>query len=266
MRGASLAAPLSRRAAVLGVVLSMAPTGLAVTAGAHVRRLLGSTTDAAPPPEHGLEVLCAGGASLAAAWLALLLLGGAACARGRQDPVRRAAESLAPHLTARVAAALIGSVALVGGAGAAHAAAPLATPVGAEQPTRAAAPAPRAPGTHDSGQPSTAATATLAATEDVPDPGWRPTSPPDRRAAEPAAIALVSRGSAEPDSVTVRSGDTLWAIAARHLGPNADAAAIAEEWPRWHEANREAIGDDPDLLLPGTVLVPPENAARGVAS
>jgi hypothetical protein len=32
---------------------------------------------------------------------------------------------------------------------------------------------------------------------------------------------------------------------------------VARTWPRWYAANRDAIGPDPDLLRPGTVLHPP---------
>jgi nucleoid-associated protein YgaU len=59
--------------------------------------------------------------------------------------------------------------------------------------------------------------------------------------------------------VVVKGGDTLWSIAARHLGSTAGGAAIAEEWPRWYAANRAVIGDDPDLILPGTILRPPSH-------
>ena len=62
------------------------------------------------------------------------------------------------------------------------------------------------------------------------------------------------------DEVVVRRGDTLWAIAARHLGADASAADVAREWPRWHAANRAVIGDDPDLVRPGMRLVPPHRA------
>jgi nucleoid-associated protein YgaU len=58
-------------------------------------------------------------------------------------------------------------------------------------------------------------------------------------------------------AVVVRRGDSLWDLAARHLGPDASAADIAAEWPRWYAANRHVIGPDPDLLLPGERLVPP---------
>lgn len=68
-------------------------------------------------------------------------------------------------------------------------------------------------------------------------------------------------GRVEPaemqSTVLVRSGDTLWAIARARLGPNADVATTAHKVDRWHDANREVIGDDPDLIHPGQRLVPP---------
>ena len=57
--------------------------------------------------------------------------------------------------------------------------------------------------------------------------------------------------------VTVAAGDTLWDIAAVQLGPVATSADIAAEWPRWFVANRQVIGDDPDLIYPGERLAPP---------
>lgn len=59
-------------------------------------------------------------------------------------------------------------------------------------------------------------------------------------------------------TVVVRAGDSLWALASRELGPRATAAQVAAAWPRWYDANRATIGADPDLLLPGQVLVVPE--------
>lgn len=68
-------------------------------------------------------------------------------------------------------------------------------------------------------------------------------------------------GTVEPavkqSTVVVQSGDTLWAIARARLGPNAGVAATAREVDRWHDANRDVIGDDPDLIHPGQRLVPP---------
>lgn len=79
----------------------------------------------------------------------------------------------------------------------------------------------------------------------------------------PADVAVVppTREPA-PAEVVVMRGDSLWSIAAAHLGPRATAAEIAAEWPRWHTANRAAIGADPDVILPGTVLQPPDPAGR----
>jgi len=62
--------------------------------------------------------------------------------------------------------------------------------------------------------------------------------------------------------VVVRPGDTLWRVAERTLhastGAQPSAAQVARSWPRWWSANREVIGNDPDLILPGTALTAPE--------
>lgn len=58
-------------------------------------------------------------------------------------------------------------------------------------------------------------------------------------------------------TVVVRPGDTLWAVAARHLGPGAPDSAVAAAWPTWYAANAATIGPDPDLIRPGQVLVVP---------
>jgi LysM repeat protein len=66
-------------------------------------------------------------------------------------------------------------------------------------------------------------------------------------------------------TVVVAVGDSLWAVAARQLGPGATDAQIAAEWPRWYRANEATIGPDPDVLRPGQVLRAPgplEGAAR----
>jgi hypothetical protein len=68
----------------------------------------------------------------------------------------------------------------------------------------------------------------------------------------PAGLGAVRR-----TQVTVRPGDTLWSVAAAHLGGSAGDDDIAQEWPRWYQTNRDVIGADPDLLLPGTTLLPP---------
>jgi len=70
-------------------------------------------------------------------------------------------------------------------------------------------------------------------------------------AAPPAPVA------SDVGTIVVQAGDTLWGLAARHLGPDADDAAIAALWPRWYAANVSVIGPDPDVLQPGQVLVVP---------
>lgn len=74
----------------------------------------------------------------------------------------------------------------------------------------------------------------------------------------PPRSTTVARSAA----VTVRPGDCLWTIAARHLGGTPTAAQVAEHWPRWYQANRQAVGDDPDLIHPGIRLVPPPSPSK----
>ncbi|MGW2093301.1 hypothetical protein [Promicromonospora sukumoe] len=120
----------------------------------------------------------------------------------------------------------------------------------------------------------------------VLDLGWRPTSGSngssgestesgERAGREPATArsSLVARSS-HPDerTVMVEAGDTLWSIAADGLARDAAARAgthtvtaadpptdaeIVDAVGRWHQANRDVLGADPDLIRPGTVLRAP---------
>ena len=56
-----------------------------------------------------------------------------------------------------------------------------------------------------------------------------------------------------PSHHAVLPGDSLWRIAATTLGTD-DPARVARYWPRIHRANRDVIGPDPDLIIPGQVL------------
>jgi nucleoid-associated protein YgaU len=81
---------------------------------------------------------------------------------------------------------------------------------------------------------------------------------PDRPDA-PAETAGVET-SPDPDAghaVVVRPGDTLWAIARDALPAGASDADVATACARWHEANRDVIGPDPDLIFPDQRLSPP---------
>lgn len=62
-------------------------------------------------------------------------------------------------------------------------------------------------------------------------------------------------------TVVVRPGDSLWALVADHLGPDADAGELAAGTRAWYAANRDVIGSDPDLVHPGQVLVVPQDAS-----
>lgn len=55
----------------------------------------------------------------------------------------------------------------------------------------------------------------------------------------------------------VRPGDTLWAVAAERLPDAGSAADVDRQWRRIYRLNRAAIGPDPDLIRPGTVLILP---------
>jgi hypothetical protein len=92
-------------------------------------------------------------------------------------------------------------------------------------------------------------------------PGWQPAAPVASPGllAPPASRAADDAGS-EASAVTVLAGDTLWDIAAHAMGPGASDVEIAMHWPRWYEANRAIIGQNPDVLLPGQILQPPFGA------
>ncbi|MBT2249929.1 hypothetical protein JHV56_14580 [Arthrobacter sp. BHU FT2] len=100
-------------------------------------------------------------------------------------------------------------------------------------------------------------------------PAWQPSAPP----VEPGLLAAPGFRSADAvagpgtgqatqgiqgtGQVAVLAGDTLWDIVSDQLGPGASDVEVALEWPRWYEANRLVIGNNPDMLLPGQLLQPP---------
>jgi len=80
----------------------------------------------------------------------------------------------------------------------------------------------------------------------APPPAWA-----QRRTGRPGRPG---RPTAE---VVVLRDDTLWSIAAHHLGTAAGAAEIDTEWRRWFGVNRDVIGADAHLILPGQLQRPP---------
>jgi len=63
--------------------------------------------------------------------------------------------------------------------------------------------------------------------------------------------------------VTVRPGDTLWALAAARLPTGADDVRVDRAWHTWYSANRRVVGPDPNLLLPGQRLRVPVDHRAG---
>lgn len=93
--------------------------------------------------------------------------------------------------------------------------------------------------------------ATLVATTPAEaDPGAG--SPP---MPETAVAALPRPGPAPVAPVLrVEPGDSLWTLAQATLPPAATDADVDHAWRALWAANREAVGPDPDLIRPGTLL------------
>jgi nucleoid-associated protein YgaU len=238
-------------AATAGAVVlagCVAATGVLVWASSGVAAAVRAPGPA--PLDAGLGLAAATAAWVVLTWLGLttLLALVAELLRGNRPRLQRLAERVTPALVRRAAAGVLGA-GLAGGALAGGASA-TGLPAAAQSPAAVPRPATNAPVLPDLDRPADLL------------PGWtpdRPAAPP--AAARPGRVHLVATTPhpqrAVSDEVVVRRGDTLWDIAARHLGPAASAAEVALEWPRWHRANRDLIGPDPGLILPGQRLHPP---------
>ncbi|MGJ7440307.1 LysM peptidoglycan-binding domain-containing protein [Aquipuribacter sp. MA13-6] len=188
---------------------------------------------------------------------------------------------VAATVAALVVAALSAGPATASATGAppvavATATSPASEPSPGGEPSRRAG---RAPGTWTALAEAVVPPATGAATTGTtaapsppaadPTPTADPTAAPATvepfrapRGVDPASAALVTGTTTRPalqrdPEVVVRAGDTLWDLAAEHLGPGATDDEVARAWPSWWQANRAVVGDDPDLLLPGQRLVVP---------
>ncbi|MEX5260496.1 LysM peptidoglycan-binding domain-containing protein [Kocuria sp. CPCC 205263] len=106
----------------------------------------------------------------------------------------------------------------------------------------------------------------------APAPGAGPRPGPDRESAPGGESAPAPSTAPDPcfprtgpsvaertvdGAVTVVRGDTLWSLAASHLGPEASDEQVARAWPRWYELNQPVLPDGPHRLLPGQRLVVP---------
>ena len=113
-----------------------------------------------------------------------------------------------------------------------------------------------APWTPPPGQPPAPGPQDPAAGSAV-DPRWKPVSPVVDAGPLAARHARPQDAPGARREVTVRSGDSLWSVAAATLGPFASDADIAREWPRLYARNRDTIGANPHFLRPGQVLILP---------
>lgn len=266
------------RAGLLGLALGAA--GAAALLGARALAVAPTALGARARVETWVELGVVAAGCLAAWWVALgAALGLAVVVAARRGVRWRAGEAavrrVAPDLVRRLARVGVGV-----GVGAGLVLAPT-TATAAETTPDPGAGAPAA--TVDLGWQPTAPGA--AAVDPAPGPGpapvatggWGPSDadaapgaevpaePPGAHGAEPPSTATASAvrrdaarpGPAPDGSVVVHRGDTLWDIAARWLGGSPADADVLAATVRWHEANREIVGDDPDVVLPGQVLRPP---------
>ncbi len=166
------------------------------------------------------------------------------------DAARQVGARVTPGLVRHAVAVALGAAVVAGVApGAAGASPPVVVLAPAPPPDPTFAPLPD-PGWAPPGTSSTTGSA-----------GWVPSAPVVRAQPDLRVLSPAPRGGTTHDApleVAVRRGDSLWAIAARHLGPDASDAEIARAWPAWFEANRDVVGDDPDLLRPGQLLRAPD--------
>jgi nucleoid-associated protein YgaU len=238
-----------RRRRVLGVLLPAAlhAGATALLAWASASPLQAVRSPGAATLEDLLAVAAAAAAWCVLTWLtAGLLVTVLALVRGG-GALQRVAPAVAPRAVRRAAALLLG-VSLV------------STPLGG------------LPALADNGTAGTAGVAAATATTSPRTPGgaspaelagWTPDrpAPPPKPQVGAGSVGLVTTTPrperAVREALVVRRGDTLWDIAASHLGPDASPAEVAVEWPRWYAANRATIGPDPGLIRPGQRLRAP---------
>jgi LysM repeat protein len=121
------------------------------------------------------------------------------------------------------------------------AAAAAAKPAASAKPAAAAAAVAASPVTAAAAQPAAAAQAAAAAAQ--------PTAPPPTAPPAPSPTPVVA-------TYTVKAGDTLPTIAASVYGD-------ASQWTKIYDANKAAIGNDPNVVQPGSQLIVPPKEPGG---
>ena len=113
--------------------------------------------------------------------------------------------------------------------------------------------------TDPAGPTPEAASAPLTLSAEIPD---IPLAPQPSEAAgslqDRSPFFSPPRAEAGTYSYTVQAGDTLWSIAAEQLGEGTDASTIYDYTLDIYEANKDALGQNAELLYEGQVLQIPE--------
>jgi nucleoid-associated protein YgaU len=83
-------------------------------------------------------------------------------------------------------------------------------------------------------------------------------------AAAPVPVSASAPSTGSPTATTVKtyrikSGDSLWSIAAHSLGTSAGNGRVASAWKSIYAANRAALGPDPSQVASGIVLRLPQS-------
>ncbi len=212
-----------------------------------VARILGSVADQLVGPgttadgllgRLALAVVLGVGGLLVAGLLAGLLAGAAGPTAPAPGPRRRRADGAGSRPRAPRAHLQIGQIGLLA---AASLLGRFPTPAAGAEPTSPIDDGrrPRPPGPLD----------TAVVLPPIPA-APRPLAGPVERTAVPG---LLRDGGSAGEHVVV-PGDCLWDIAAARLGPGATAAAVDRAWRLLYDANRDVIGDDPNLIVPGQRL------------
>ena len=244
----------ARRPVVLGALCAAALLLAAAPAPAAALRTLRAPA-AAPDPTGPLVALVALLAWTLAAWLlvAVALTAGGHLPGVAGRVLHAVARRTVPAAVRRSAEVALGLTVAVGVLGAS----PAAAATDAER-----LPAPATAG-HQAGAPLADAGRDLDWPTAPAVPATGPDQQLDRPAVEPPAVASGPAAGPAPraGAVVVRPGDTLWGLAESDLRAGGTAAPtdaqVAQAWPAWWAANRDVVGDDPDLLHPGTPLLPP---------
>lgn len=98
--------------------------------------------------------------------------------------------------------------------------------------------------------------------DEQPAPGALHGLPLPDRQTGPAVPSPPDAPGTGARSVEVRPGDSLWRLAERQLGPDAEVADVAAQTWATYAINRDLIGADPDLIHPGQRLRLPEPPDR----